>query len=155
MENKVKLRNSINRSSQYNSVIETLVDRGGNKVFKAMYELLCFAAYIGVSNNNRLEIPTKFKEEPVAISLFDSNNLDRHFWTINLFASGDVAKFMDFNDCIETFEEYANGGMEVLSKRLSENPADGLGVETLMTMLQKVNATYQQKSGKQIRKITF
>jgi hypothetical protein len=45
--------------------------------------------------------------------------------------------------------------MEILSKRLSESPTDTLGVETLLAMLLKVTASYQKKSDKQVRKITF
>lgn len=155
MEGKEAIRTSINRSSEYRDVIDILVSRGGDRVFKAMYELLCFAAYIGINNKNRLKIPTKFKDEPVAINLFEGNNLDRHFWAVNLFAEQDVARFINYNDCIETFEEYANGGMEILAKSLNESPTDTLGVETLLAMLLKINASYQKKSDKQVRKITF
>lgn len=155
MEDKSKIRTSINRSSQYNEVVDILVSRSGDRVFKAMYELMCFAAYIGVANKNRLNIPTKYKAEPIAISLFERADLDKHFWTINLYSEPDIARFINYNDCIETFEEYANGGMEILSKRLSESPTDTLGVETLLTMLLKVTASYQKKSDKQVRKITF
>ena len=54
MEGKEAIRTSINRSSEYRDVIDILVSRGGDRVFKAMYELLCFAAYIGINNKNRL-----------------------------------------------------------------------------------------------------
>jgi dnd system-associated protein 4 len=150
-----KKRTSINRSSEYEVVFETLVSLSGDKVFNYMYELICFAAYVGVANDRRIKIESKHKQEPVAISLFESNNLSRHFWTINMFAYGDVAKLVNHNECIETFEEYSNGGMEIIMNRLSEKSGDSSGVETLMTMLQKVNASYQKKSGKQVRKITF
>jgi|TARA_B100001063_G_C16775266_1_gene564732 dnd system-associated protein 4 len=155
LEDKNKARTSINRSSEYNEVVDILVSRGGDRVFKAMYELLCFAAYIGVNNEKRLKIPTKFKAEPIAINLFERADLDKHFWTINLYSEPDIARFINYNDCIETFEEYANGGMEILSKRLRESPTDTLGTETLLTMLLKVTATFQKKSDKQVRKITF
>jgi dnd system-associated protein 4 len=155
LSNIEKKRTSINRSSEYEIVFETLVSLSGDKVFNYMYELICFAAYVGVTNDHKLEIQAKHKQEPVAISLFESNNLARHFWTINMFAYGDVAKLINYNECIENFEEYSNGGMEIIMKRLTEKSGDSSGVETLMTMLQKVNATYQKKSGKQIRKITF
>ena len=155
MEDKNKARTSINRSSEYNEVVDILVSRDGDRVFKAMYELLCFAAYIGVNNEKRLQIPTKFKAEPIAINLFERADLDKHFWTINLYSEPDIARFINYNDCIETFEEYANGGMEILSKRLRESPTDTLGTETLLTMLLKVTATFQKKSDKQVRKITF
>lgn len=153
MENKEKKRTSINRSSDYNHVIDTLVGRSGDKVFTAMYQLLCFAAYVGVNNDKRLEI--KSKEEPIDIQLFVTNNYDKHIWTVNLFADGDVAKFIDYNKCINTFEEYANGGMHIISQRLSEHATDIKGIETLMTMLVKVNSAHKKKSKKQIRKITF
>lgn len=155
MANSEKKRNSINRSSEFNHVIDTLVGRGGDKVFKAMYELICFAAYVGVNNNKRLKIKTNSKEEPIDLQLFISNSLDRHIWTINLFANGDVARFLDHNSCIETFEEFANGGMHIISQRLSESATDIKGVETLMTMIQKVNAAEKKQSKKQNRKITF
>lgn len=155
MEDKSKIKTSINRSSEYSEVVEILVSRGGDKVFKAMYELLCFAAYIGINNKNRLKIPTKYKAEPVAISLFERANLDKHFWTINLYSDSDIAKFINYNQCLEVFEEYANGGMEILSKRLKESPTDTIGVETILTMLLKVTASYQNRSGNQEREIVF
>jgi dnd system-associated protein 4 len=155
LEDKEKIRTSINRSSEYADVVDILVSRGGDRVFKAMYELICFAAYIGVNNKNRLKIPTKNKSEPVAINLFERADLDKHFWAVNLYAEPDVARFINYNDCIETFEEYSNGGMEILSKRLNESPTDTLGVETLHTMLLKVTAAYQKKSGKGNREIIF
>tara|TARA_A200000113_G_scaffold30381_1_gene25317 strand:- start:363 stop:830 length:468 start_codon:yes stop_codon:yes gene_type:complete len=155
MANSEKKRNSINRSSEFNHVIDTLVDRGGDKVFTAMYQLICFAAYVGLNNNKRLEIKTNSKEEPIDLQLFVTNLLDRHIWTINLFAHGDVAKLVDHNSCIETFEEFANGGMHIISQRLSEHSTDIRGIETLMTMLKLVNATQKKKSKKQERKITF
>jgi dnd system-associated protein 4 len=155
LEDKSKIKTSINRSSEYSEVVEILVSRGGDKVFKAMYELLCFAAYIGINNKNRLKIPTKYKAEPVAISLFERANLDKHFWTINLYSDSDIAKFINYNQCLEVFEEYANGGMEILSKRLKESPTDTIGVETILTMLLKVTASYQNRSGNQEREIVF
>lgn len=145
-------KNSINRSTEYHDLIDRLY--GADKIFRYIYEVLCFAAYVGLHGGSRKKI--KSKDEPVRLRLFEDNELDRHIWSINLFNGNDVALLKDSTQCLEVFEEYANGGLEIIDNKLKDHPEDLTGIDTLSAMISTVQANFAgKKSTAPKKKIKF
>ena len=134
-------KNSVNRSTEYHDLIDRLY--GADKIFKYIFEVLCFAAYVGLHGGSRKKI--KSKDEPVSLQYFVNNELDRHIWSINLFDGNDVALLKDSTQCLEVFEEYANGGLEIIDNKLKDHPEDLTGIDTLTAMIATVQANFAGK----------
>jgi len=145
-------KSSINRASEFNELIDRL--NGADKIFRFIAEVLCFAAYVGLHSGSRKKI--KSKDEPVNLRIFENNELDRHIWAINLFDSNDVAKLKNSNNCLEVFEEYANGGLVIIDNKLKDHPEDPTGIDTIMAMISTVQANFAgKKSTAPKKKIKF
>ena len=116
--------------------------------------MLCFAAYVGLHGGSRKKITSK--DEPVNLRIFENNELDRHIWSINLFHGNDVALLKDQTQCLEVFEEYANGGLEIIDNKLKDHPEDLTGIDTLTAMIATVQANFAgKKSTATKKKIKF
>jgi dnd system-associated protein 4 len=147
-----KNKSSINRSNDFHDLIDRLY--GADKIFSTIAEILCFAAYLGLHSGTRSTV--KSKDEPVPLRVFENTHLDRHLWAITLFDANDVAFLKDSDKCLETFEEYANGGMAIINDKLLDHPEDQSGIDTLSAMVAKVHAGFAAKTTKNTKdKIKF
>lgn len=138
--NKKQSKGSINRSDEYKDIIDMMY--GKDEIFSTIAELLAFTAYVGLYTKNKLPIPAKKKGEPVITRFFENTNSELHFWSISLFANGTVSSLTDPDQCLQDFEDYSNGGLHYIAKKLNENPTDNQGVETIMTIISKIHADY-------------
>jgi hypothetical protein len=67
-----------------------------------------------------------------------------------------VPNLKDSDKCLETFEEYANGGMAIINDKLLDHPEDQSGIDTLSAMVAKVHAGFAAKTTKNTKdKIKF
>ena len=58
--------------------------------------------------------------------------------------------------CLEVFEEYANGGLEIIDNKLKDHPEDLTGIDTLSAMISTVQANFAgKKSTAPKKKIKF
>lgn len=147
-------KTSINVNKDFNEIIDILY--GADKAFKTKAEVLCFASFVGLHNGQKKSIPSNKKAEPVQLRTFINIELDRHIWSLNLFAKEDIVALKDQDQCLTDFEEHANGGLAVIKERLNAHPEDPLGIDTLNAMLLKVYAKHNQpKSKPKKRNIKF
>lgn len=91
--------------------------------FRHMVDLLTFAAALGYSRNRRTPLGEPAKSpDPIRQSVFQSHGYDT---VLNLLAVADTSdpSVLANNDDMEdkratVFEEYANGGLEILAREL-------------------------------------
>ena len=92
----------------------TTVDKAETSLFTTIRQLMIFAALLGYSQNRKIPLDKTKGVEDIQIHIFE-NDLDY----INMIALADQQNpeiFKDNNnfDVIEVFEEYANGGFEII-----------------------------------------
>ncbi|MBP0021655.1 MAG: DNA phosphorothioation-associated protein 4 [Cyanobacteria bacterium SBLK] len=97
-------------------------DRDG--MFQTYADLLVFAAMLGIKAEKRVPVEIVSKEPaPVGLDIFISRGYDRAIKLVAIVQTGDPAILSAYNPHSEDermtiFEEYANGGLEVLQEEL-------------------------------------
>lgn len=112
---------NINRSKKYDDFIQKLaVDKlpgNSQSIFPTIRELLCFAALLGYSQNNKVPLDQQFGTEDISYQQFERGTYSQEL--IHLLAVADtkdpeILKEGRHGECVKIFEEYANGGIELL-----------------------------------------
>ncbi|MEM9539855.1 MAG: DNA phosphorothioation-associated protein 4 [Cyanobacteria bacterium P01_E01_bin.42] len=97
-------------------------DRDGT--FQTYADLLVFAAMLGVKAEKRVPVEATSKEPaPVGLDIFISRGYDRIIKLVAIVKTGDPAILSAYNphseeERMRIFEEYANGGLEILQEEL-------------------------------------
>lgn len=136
-----KLRN-VNRSKVHEKLISQYAKDGhpvtGKAIFPTIKDLLCFCAMLGFSENKRTPLDRSQGVEDIMYEIFQRTHADDYIYMLALAASKDVGIFRDDakEDFVEIFEEYANGGLEILKAWTNEFP-DEYGDKALFQGLQK------------------
>lgn len=111
------LRN-VNRSDKYEiSIVQKLTnDAEGNNVFPTIRELLCFAAMLGYALGKKNKFPENYKKHDVSWAQFLANESDDYIYLIAVgdTKSTECLKSEPVIDLVDIFEEYINGGFEVI-----------------------------------------
>ena len=106
-------------------VKELVVSSGTTGPFQTFADVMVFAAALGVKQKKRVPIEEVSRKEPgpISIEIFISRGYDAVFKLLAIAETQDTQIFaaQDENaerDRIHIFEEYANGGLEVLQEEL-------------------------------------
>jgi dnd system-associated protein 4 len=111
---------NINRSRVYEDMVQRLAitklpdtDRA---LFPTIRELLCFAALLGYSEGRRVPLDRNAGTEDVSYQQFERGDAEDLIYLIALAETKDPEVLKDGEEgrCAEIFEEYANGGFQVL-----------------------------------------
>lgn len=127
----------IKRLEKYEDTVRLLATDvhpdAGNPIFPTMRELLCFAAVLGFENQKRISLKGKVKEIDGRIFENKSAAMDL-IYLIALAEKKDTELLLDDNidQCIVIFEEYAQGGLDILTQWLAEHPEDDHGDYAIM-----------------------
>ena len=121
---------SVNRSEKYEiPIVQKLTNSSdGNNVFPTIRELLCFAAMLGYSLGKKIKFPENYKKNDVSWAQFIANGSDEYIYFLAVCdTKGTDCLKSDTNiDLVDIFEEYINGGFEVIldwfSKYSSQDP---------------------------------
>jgi dnd system-associated protein 4 len=124
--------------------LEPLVERltgakltdSGAPVFSTIMDLLIFAAGVGFHARRKTPVPSAARGIPYRI--FENNQKEGHLYLLALAEAKDSASLVSDNDdeIARIFEEYAAGGLEIISSWLNESPSDMSGVQTLLSKIQ-------------------
>jgi dnd system-associated protein 4 len=100
----------------------TRLSQVADRVFDTYMELLCFAACLGHSRG--LSLSFENSAEPVPWHIFDNSGKDS---IVNLVAAVGSEDFAivgtdRFAEKLRVFEEYANGGLQILSELIDKSP---------------------------------
>ena len=128
----------VKRSKTFDQMVETLSksNQGGSKLFTTIRELMCFAAMLGFAEGKRVPLSNNFGTEDISYQQFEFNNSNDFIYLIAVAEAGntDVLKSDSDFDLVEVFEEYANGGLEIISGWMHEF-SDSFGQRALINGL--------------------
>lgn len=133
----------IKRSKQFEDMVRQLIgetseDQQIKPAFSTMRELMCFAAALGYENARRKPL----SEDTLEIDARNWSNSQEAMDLLYLIAlvgekDGEILREDRIDDAVSIFEEYANGGFEVLAQWLKEKPDDLNGDRAILAALAK------------------
>ena len=122
---------SINRSKEFEQTVQILsgekaytFPESGKKMFPTIRELLTFAATVGFNNSCRLPFNKSFGTEDIQGVVYEDTEALEYIWLIAVSETGGVDILQDGKEreCAQIYEEYANGGLKIISEKLVEMP---------------------------------
>ncbi len=107
-------------------------------LFPFIRELLCFAALVGYAEGEKTALSKTTSEIPGRVF----ENSDEAQDIIYLLAlvekrDADILRNEREAEAISIFEQYANGGLDVISRWISEDPGDPYGDHAIIQAMQK------------------
>ena len=115
---------NINRSRIHEDMVQRLAMQklpGTDRtLFPTIRELLCFAALLGYSEARRLPLDKEKGVEDVSYQQFERGDAEDLIFLIALAETKDpeVLKDGEESRCAEIFEEYANGGLQIIHEAM-------------------------------------
>lgn len=110
------ITNAVHRSKAYESTLQTL---GGpnSKMFTTLRDALGFAAALGYREGRRWKLDEKVGREDIQSTVYNNNDAIDLIFAIALAESksAEIFKSKNEKECIQIFEEYANGGLALLT----------------------------------------
>lgn len=131
---------SIRRSAEHEGLVRQLADEPhpdtGRSIFPTMRELVCFAAVLGFQENRRIPLSGKVHEIDYRIWQSSDLALDLLF-LIPLVAEQDLDLMRPERDdrLVEVFEEFVNGGFQILQSWMNDTPEDLYGDRAILNAL--------------------
>lgn len=108
---------SVHRSKIYETTLQLL---GGpsSKMFSTLRDALSFAAALGYHEGRRLKLDEKAGREDIQAQIYNGNEAVDLIFAIALAEakSAEILKPDNEKECIQIFEEYANGGLALLTE---------------------------------------
>lgn len=115
------ISNAVHRSKAYEDTLQTL---GGpnSKMFPTLRDALSFAAALGYREGRRWKFDEKVGREDIQAQIYNGNDAIDLIFAIGLAEakSAEILKPNNEKECIEIFEEYANGGLALLTEWIEE-----------------------------------
>jgi dnd system-associated protein 4 len=111
---------NINRSRVHEDMVQRLsmikLPGADRTLFPTIRELLCFAALLGYSEGRRVPLDRAAGVEDVSYQQFERGDAEDLIYLLALAETKDPEVLKDGEEgrCAEIFEEYANGGLQVL-----------------------------------------
>jgi dnd system-associated protein 4 len=111
----------------------------GKPIFPTMRDLICFAAVLGFEHEKRVELNGK-TFEVVGGRIFEGSSLAMDLLYLVSLANEKSADILrEEEPMLKIFEEYAQGGLEILQGWLREKPEDTNGDKAILEALHKYN----------------
>ena len=111
---------NINRSRIHEEIVQLLavqkIPPADRSIFPTIRELLCFAALLGYSEGRRIPLDGNAGKEDISYQQFERGDAEDLIYLIALVETKDPEILKDGAEsrCAEIFEEYANGGLQIL-----------------------------------------
>ncbi|MDE2665975.1 MAG: DNA phosphorothioation-associated protein 4 [Acidobacteriota bacterium] len=118
---------NINRSKIHEEMVQRLavhkIPPAGHSLFPTIRELLCFSALLGYSQGIRIPLDSGAGKEDVSYQQFERGDAEDLIYLIALAETKDPEILKDGQEsrCAEIFEEYANGGLQVLRDAMNQS----------------------------------
>jgi len=132
----------IRRSERFEGLVRQLAEAqhpiAERSIFPTMRELICFAAILGFEYGKRKELQGKTLEIDGRIFGNHQQSVDLLYLVALVTAKdADILREENEDEMIRIFEEFANGGLEILTAWLNEKPDDPHGDRAILAALQK------------------
>jgi dnd system-associated protein 4 len=137
-----KLRD-IKRSLEHEDFVQKLGVRSHpikkRSIFPTIKDLLCFAAMLGFSEQKRVPFSPNFKTDEIQRQIFFNDNKINLIYLIALAETknANVLRNDEPTDIVNIFEEYANGGLELMKSWELDVPDDPNGDKAIVNGLIK------------------
>ena len=118
------INNNVNRSGAYEDTLQIL-GGSGTTLFSTLRDALGFAATLGYREGRRLKFDKNFGKEDLQPSVYVNapDAIDLIFMIgLAECQSTDILKLENEKECINIFEEYANGGLALITEWLELYP---------------------------------
>jgi len=124
---------NVNRSKFHEKMVQRLcvekLPELGKSLFPTIREFLSFAALLGYSEGRKIQLDRDDGVEDIAGAQYEHHEAIEILWAIAIaeLTSSDILREGNEADCAEIYEEYANGGMTMVSEWLEaapDQPAD-------------------------------
>lgn len=124
---------AINRSKVYEPIVQALsgergvvFEESGKKLFPTIREFLTFCALLGFASHKRITLDKSEGSEDIQGVIYEDTEALEFVWLIGVADTKGVEILKDGNErqCAEIFEEYANGGLSILSEELGDLPTE-------------------------------
>src|SRR5215212_5293849 len=128
---------AIKRSEKFEELVKKLAVEEHpvtkKSIFPTIRELVCFAAVLGFENNRRGKLEDATNDVEGRIFLNSQQSLDL-IYLIALAAEkdGEILREENEEKMFQAFEEYAQGGFEILEQWMKEKPEDHFGNEAIL-----------------------
>lgn len=132
----------IKRSKRHEPTVRLLAEAihptAKRQIFPTMRELVCFAAVLGFEREKKRPLDTEVMEIDARIFDAHQQSLDL-LYLIALADTKDVEVLREGQEdgAVSVFEQYAEGGFEILEQWLKEKPEDQNGDQAILTALMK------------------
>ena len=139
----------IRRDKKYTHLTDMLTakePRSEAAVFPSKKALQCFAAMLGFEADNRITLPAQ-PLDSIEWHTFGNGDFTDYIYLIALASTKDLDVLRydveasdkgDFNeDMVTVFEEFANGGFEIIQSWLDKYPSDRFGTKAIFAGLQR------------------
>lgn len=130
------ITSSVYRSGEFEELVQMLGasenKAGEAKLFKLLRDVLTFAAVLGYREKQRRPFNPKYGREDIQASVYQRNEATEIIYAIALGdqKTTDILKPENERECIQIFEEYANGGLNIingwLEKYANIDPEDAI-----------------------------
>lgn len=115
---------NINRSRVHEEMVQRLamqkLPNSDRTLFPTIRELLCFAALLGYSEKRRIPLDKEQGVEDISYQQFERGDAEDLIYLIALAETKnpEILKDGEEGRCAEIFEEYANGGLQILREAM-------------------------------------
>lgn len=132
----------IKRSKQFETLVRQLAETNhsevGRPIFPTMRELMCFAAVLGFEKQRKKPLEQATME-------IDGRTFENHQQSLDLLylialadaKDADILREENEDKALDVFEQYAEGGFEILSSWLAAKPEDESGDHAILMALAK------------------
>ena len=113
----VNIVNSVFRSGEYEETLQLLKDTG---LFVTLRDAMTFSAVIGFREKRRKPLNSTHAKDDIQATVWnESISLDLLFClAVSETKSAEILRAENEKECIKIFEEYANGGLELIQEWL-------------------------------------
>ena len=139
----------IRRDKKYTHLTDMLTEkdpRSDAAVFPSKKALQCYAAMLGFQADNRIPLPSQ-PLDSIEWHTFSNGDFTDYIYMISLASTKDLTVLRydietsdkgEFNeDMVSVFEEFANGGFEIIQSWLDKSPSDRFGTKAILAGLQR------------------
>jgi dnd system-associated protein 4 len=153
----------IRRDKQYAALTDMLTEkdpRSDTAVFPSKKALQCFAAILGFEAKSRISLPSGAVDS-IEWHTFENGEFTDYIYLVALGSTKDLSVLRydvdksdpgDFDeDMVTVFEEFANGGFEIIQRWLNKTPNDRHGTKAILSGLQSDEYLSVQKNERSAR----